>query len=243
MNLNQIIYRIYDAHSPKELKCHVLNDVRMLIPCAYESILMAAPEETGRLFCDPYCIPGDFCEAEEKYIEMEDVDHLLWTIHSDQPIVIRESQIVSDEQRLKSPIYRKCYGKYNVFDTLQLSLVHAGKFLGVLTLYRTVEYGSFSDEDSFYLQMLSPHLSKMFWLVGNQEGETARRAEDLESLREQYHLTNREFEILSRIFANRTDQEIADEFHISPHTLKKHIQNIYRKLEISSRWELVKYKP
>lgn len=243
MNLNNIIYQIYDASDLERLKRETLRDIRMLVPCAYASILMAADEASGRLFSDPCCVPEAFLEAEESYIEMAQEDHLLWTIRADQPIVIRESRIVSDAKRLESPIYKKCYSAYHIFDTLQLSVVYERHFLGVLTLYRTEAEGAFSDEDAFYLQMLSPHLSKMFWKLGGREADGAPAGTALSALREAYHLTNREYEILGQIFANVSDGEITERLHISPHTLKKHLQNIYRKLHVSSRWELIRYKP
>ena len=124
MNLNNIIYRIYDTEDMTALKTNILHDIRMLIPCSYASILVSNPKQTWPMLIEPCCVPENFCKAEERYIELEDIDHLLWTIHSDQPIVIRESQIMSNEKRLESPIYQQCYSEYDIFDTLQLSIVH-----------------------------------------------------------------------------------------------------------------------
>lgn len=243
MNLNNIIYRIYDTEDISVLKSNILHDIRMLVPCSYASILVSGQGQSGPVLTDPCCVPEEFCAAEEKYIEMEDRDHLLWTIHSGHPIVIRESQVISDEKRLESPIYQRCYRKYNVFDTLQLSLVYEKVFMGVLTLFRTVPEGAFSDEDSFYLEMIGSHLSKCFY-----ENNYADRGEkdysgEIEKMRGQYGLTKREAEILSMIFQNVPDEQIAEQLHISPNTLKKHIQNVYHKLDISARWELIRYKP
>lgn len=242
MNLNNIIYRIYDADDLFALKKNVLNDIRMLIPCSYASILVANPLPDGPILIDPCCVPEQFLTAEERYIEMEDMDHLLWTIHSDQPVVICESRTVSDEKRLASPIYRNCYRKYDIYDTLQLNIVHEKVFMGVLTLYHTVKEGTFSEEDTLCMELLSPHLGKMFYLKSDFGRGKKESSGNLESLREQYSLTKRETEILSMIFQNMPDDVIAEKIHISPHTLKKHVQNIYHKLGISARWELLQYK-
>lgn len=243
MNLNNIIYRIYDAEDISVLKSNILHDVRMLVPCSYASILVSSQDQSWPILADPCCVPEEFCAAEEKYVELEDRDHLLWTIHSGQPIVIRESQVMSDEKRLESPIYQRCYRKYNVFDTLQLSLVHEKVFMGVLTLFRTVSEGAFSDEDAFYLEMLGSHLSKCFYENSYADREAKDHAREMEKLKEQFSLTKREAEILSMIFENIPDDQISEQLHISPNTLKKHMQNIYHKLDISARWELIRYKP
>ncbi|MCD8081957.1 MAG: LuxR C-terminal-related transcriptional regulator [Clostridiales bacterium] len=246
MNLNNIIYRIYDADDFETMKKNLLHDIRMLIPCLYASILMANRKPGGTIFADPCCVPEEFLEAEKEYIRLEDVDHLLWTYHSSQPVVIQESRIVSEEKRLSSPIYQSCYGKYDVYDTLQLTIAHEQVFLGVLTLYRSMEEGVFSDEHAFFLEMICPHLSRIFYRhyeTSAKKTEAQTPGVELFSLKQEYALTNREAEILSLLFGNVPDEEITGRLHISPHTLKKHIQNMYHKLGVSSRWELMRFRP
>ena len=242
MNLNNMIYRIYEAEDAESLKRNVLSDVRLLIPCSYASIMMANPDENGPVLIDPVCDPEEFTAAEEKYIPLSDTDHLLWTSFSDHQIVILESNIVSDEKRLNSPIYLECYGDYDIYDTLQLNLFYEKEFLGCLTLYRTTKEGAFREENAVYMRLLGRHIGKQLYLLGVSGSSAKRGGNYLEDLRGQYDLTKREFEILSLVFEGLSDYEISDQIHISPNTLKKHIQNIYRKLGISARWELMKFK-
>lgn len=48
-------------------------------------------------------------------------------------------------------------------------------------------------------------------------------------------LTEREFEVLQHLYAGKTNQQIAADLHIAMNTLKKHINNAYFKLDVSSR--------
>ena len=57
-----------------------------------------------------------------------------------------------------------------------------------------------------------------------------------------YHLTNREAEILQLIFEDMDNQDIAEKLCISGYTLKKHLQNLYRKFDVSNKWGLLKYR-
>jgi len=54
-----------------------------------------------------------------------------------------------------------------------------------------------------------------------------------------YKLTKRELQILEQLSAGRTYQDIADNLTISPSTVRKHIENIYPKLQVHNKVEAV----
>lgn len=58
---------------------------------------------------------------------------------------------------------------------------------------------------------------------------------------EQEELTKREQEILTLLAQGLKNQEIADRLFISAATVKKHVENIYNKLQLHSRVELVNW--
>jgi DNA-binding CsgD family transcriptional regulator len=53
-------------------------------------------------------------------------------------------------------------------------------------------------------------------------------------------VTRREKEVIALILAGETNGSIAERLFISESTVKKHVNNIFRKLEIASRWELIR---
>jgi DNA-binding CsgD family transcriptional regulator len=55
-------------------------------------------------------------------------------------------------------------------------------------------------------------------------------------------LSNTELNILKLLSQGKTNQEIADNLFISIHTVKKHISNIFKKLNIKSRNDTRKFK-
>ncbi len=55
-----------------------------------------------------------------------------------------------------------------------------------------------------------------------------------------FELTTREMELLIQLKNGLTYEEIAVNLHISYHTVRKHIENIYRKLQVNNKVEAVK---
>lgn len=53
------------------------------------------------------------------------------------------------------------------------------------------------------------------------------------------HLSQREMEILQHLTAGLNYQVIAEKLFISPKTVRNHIQNIYQKLQVSSKAEVI----
>lgn len=76
-----------------------------------------------------------------------------------------------------------------------------------------------------------------FRVTKNTETETPEKTD--KSLE---HLSNSELNVLKLCASGKSNQEIADELFISVHTVKKHISNIFRKLGITSRKEMRKFK-
>jgi len=77
--------------------------------------------------------------------------------------------------------------------------------------------------------------------------EVERRTRDLERVSAekrvlenctQYHLTNREKEIVRLICKGNTHKQIAESLYIAERTVAKHVQNIFEKVNVSNRMEL-----
>jgi RNA polymerase sigma factor (sigma-70 family) len=61
----------------------------------------------------------------------------------------------------------------------------------------------------------------------------------LNRIAEMHELTDREREVLVYAYKGMTNPEIADMLFISRNTVKKHMHNIFEKIDVSTRTELV----
>ena len=57
----------------------------------------------------------------------------------------------------------------------------------------------------------------------------------------EYKISEREREVLERLLKGFNHKQIQEELFISFHTVKNHIYSLYKKLEVSSRWELMRF--
>jgi len=56
---------------------------------------------------------------------------------------------------------------------------------------------------------------------------------------EDFGISQREYEVLELLVAGHSNQEIADQLHISITTVKSHVSSIYQKLDVQRRTQAV----
>lgn len=88
------------------------------------------------------------------------------------------------------------------------------------------------------LKIIQPILANYYVLLNLNSVQAGGRGK--EELRRLYKLTDREFDIVELISAGLAYKEVADKLAISVKTVGTHLANIYDKLNVSNRVELVK---
>ena len=61
----------------------------------------------------------------------------------------------------------------------------------------------------------------------------------LKSIFKQYQISNREQEILQHLMKGKSNKEIESALYISYNTVKNHVYNLYQKLGVNSRWQML----
>jgi transcriptional regulator EpsA len=91
-----------------------------------------------------------------------------------------------------------------------------------------------SRRHEYFAQMLMPYLHTTLHRMLTQE----KYAPEL-PVRSNVRLTSREAQVISLVRDGMTNQQIAQRLELSPLTVKNHIQNTLRKLEVSNRAQAV----
>lgn len=93
------------------------------------------------------------------------------------------------------------------------------------------------DDPSILIKGINCIFSGDLWVSRKIANGYIIRARDRRRLSENNQLTNREKEILSLLPLGGTNEDIAENMNISPHTVRTHLSNIYNKLKVSNRFQ------
>lgn len=237
---NQVVAELYRCRTYAHLEQYFLPMLKLLIPAPYLSILRSEEREGKLCLMDPLCLPPEFAQAERNYIRYAEDDYTGWVGRCREATLIRESDLVQEQARLGSTVYQKCYQPYDIYDGLFYAIVANGHPLGVLSLFRCREDGPFTDQELFLLGAVGPHLNQH---MADLQTKTSRPGPqplcDLSHVAARYGLTARETQLLELLTQFRSNHEIAETLHVRDSTLQKHFQNLFRKLGVTSRWEVM----
>ncbi|MBN2440772.1 MAG: hypothetical protein JXJ04_05485 [Spirochaetales bacterium] len=77
--------------------------------------------------------------------------------------------------------------------------------------------------------------------INLRENQMKKCMERLNFMLRNKEITQRENDVITGIIKNKTNAEIADELYISYFTVRRHINNIYKKLDLKDRINLIKF--
>ena len=158
--LNSIIYKIYTTENFTEMRQELLNQLKMVLDFDSADFYLASTEK-GKLLCNPVTLncDVDFSETYEnidysrgilgsgKMLVYRETDIISDELGSGKMLVYRETDIISDESRVQTDYYQKVYKPNNWHYALQVVLARHKKFLGAISLYRTIGKEDFQYDD------------------------------------------------------------------------------------------------
>ena len=228
---NNLIYKIYSVDDLGDMRRGFLEQLRLTLDFDASDFYLADKNNSTGL-AEPIFYNYSGTGAGE----YDELDYSRGILYSGKCIVYRESDIISEDARVRTDYYKKVYEKNGWHYAVQMILARNKRFLGVITFYRNKGKPDFSNDEVMMLDMLKDHMA--FRLYRELTPHDKRPVRDIAEFAELHSLTKREVTVLELVMEGLSNQEISDRLIISVHTLKKHILNIYRKAGVNNRIQL-----
>jgi DNA-binding CsgD family transcriptional regulator len=162
----------------------------------------------------------------------DELDPVFWTYYpmycsypertGDYRSVIQTSDFRSLAEHRRTPIYLEYCKPHGLHHNIEVALPNGPRRELRLVLHRDRYDREFSEHDRALLTLLRPHLH-------------AAHAEVLRRQRGIPTLTPRQWQLLQLVDAGLSNAEIARRLFISVSTVRKHLENIFGRLEVTSR--------
>ena len=240
--LNKLVLSLNEASDIESATRSFLRQLKFIIPFDL-AVTGINTQPKGQYKSAPPILVGsvspafenEFVEALLKYTKY---DYMNWLFYTKQSLVYRDTDLVNEELRKNNLYYQKVMEAYDLIYACGILVVNNERITSSIALYKGSHGGDFTDDDLFVLEYLSPHLERTY----GQYMERLNNDYSLTTaLHNEYRLTEREMEIIKYIIEGHTNNEIASKTFVQTNTVKKHIYNIYIKLGVSSRTQLLSF--
>lgn len=238
--INELIFQINAESSLFKMRKTFLTTIKSLISYDRGFFDLGYKKDTKTVFFDPVSENMDEEYLDSYYNQYEFVDTMFWFFSQDHSDIYRESDYINKAIETTSIFYSGWLEPQNIHYSMGSKVMYNGILYGSVNLWRSEEHGDFSDEDVQILTIINKHLSLRFYsqfpngIKKNNEGEYS------DTLAHLYHLSPRELEIISKIYNGHSIKEIGELLYISENTVKKHSHNIFQKMSVESRSQLIK---
>ncbi len=232
--LNNIIYKIYTTEDAEMMRKNFLEQMKLVLDFDSAEFYLTDLMDSKK-FVKPIQHNCDVNGA-KLFCEMLRKSSISF---SGKSIIFRGTDVLPSDVRIKAGFYKEYFVSNNWQYSLHLLIGDGENCVGLISLYRSIGKDNFDGDDVYILGLMKDHLSHR---LGIERLERAAIQEKLTvtEATEHYNLTKRESAILRRLMQGQNNTQISEELQISVNTLKKHVLNIYRKLNINNRVQLFK---
>ena len=244
MLLNEIAYNVSFIYSVEDMSKSLLNWLKLLIDYDGAIFTFLKKEEDKVVFKNSVANGIDKKMLIKWENEIVANDSTSWIIYSGKSTAFRESDLLSDEKRTNTKFFKYFYEPNGFHYVAGLCIVFREEPVGLIKFFRRKDKGDFTTRDLFVLDQLHKHFAyRLYYEEKKGDARYFFAKGYREKICKKYNLTERESELFNYAVQGFTSVEISKKMNISVHTVKKHFHNIYSKMNVSNRVQLLQCLP
>ena len=232
--LNQAILVVHSAPDVHALATHLLHALRLVVP---GDIRVADFSGIAEIRAYTAYDPARSISAEvNAAVHRHLADNPLYRQRNSQATSI--SDLLTRQQWQRTSLYREAYARVDQQDGLALDvdLGHGG----MLTLNVTRASRGYTTAERMALTLLGPHAQaqwRRLWQLQREQAAAQRLLSPASCAADM--LSSREREVLQWVASGSTNAQIAAMLDLRAGTVKRHLENIYRKLGAVDRRDAI----
>ncbi|MCQ4635201.1 LuxR C-terminal-related transcriptional regulator [Anaerovorax odorimutans] len=238
--INQLILEAHTEGDIYRLRKMVLLKLGELIPHDKSFFDLGYKKDTKVVFFDPVSDNMDRNYLTSYFNKYESIDIMFWFFSQSRRNIYRESDYITDVMEETSVYYREWMLPQNIRYSMGSRVAYGEILYGSINLWRSKKHGDFTDEEVYILGVINEHLACRFHNKFPNGIKRNNENDYTDTLVHLYGLTPRESEVVELIYEGLPIRTIGEKLFISENTVKKHTHNIFRKMNISNRSQLMK---
>jgi DNA-binding CsgD family transcriptional regulator len=238
--INNILLEIYSLDDIKDIANEFLSLIRAIIPYSKAYfILFKENQSIDQENSSFYNVTEENINGYINYFY--NIDYVSYIFNFTKPITFKDTDIIEDDLREKTEFYQGFLLPQNIPYGGGILFVKENKILGLLNLFRSKELGDITQRELSILEIIKDHLNNILFSTSlNSKATDGRKSLKSDDFK-RYNLSNRENEILKLLIKGSSNNEIGKILCISVSTVKKHVYNIFTKIGVNSRMQLIKF--
>lgn len=248
MILNEIGYNVSSIYDINALYKNIFDWLGLLISydCGSFALVRKEKEHYNTHFeleiVETRNIPERYIKVWQNEVKRSNTTNSI--IFSAREKAYRVSDFIADSKMVTNSIYKAFYEPQELFYSMGICIVFDEEPIALLQMYRRKEEHDFEERDLFILNQLQKHLAYRMsyeFRKGNLKYFYAGAYQ--EELSKKYDLTEKERKVFDYAVEGLTNLEIAEKMNVSIHTVKKHFYNLYTKMNVNNRIQLLQGIP
>ncbi len=237
--INEILLELYELEDLIVFSKNIMRSLRKLI--SYTKGCFILLDEEQNTVKEKVCFVGFDNIAQKNYIEKYYDKDYIKTLYDfvSETNVYRDTDILNKTARESTDFYISFLKPEKSTFGCGVMIVRNDMIICEINLFRDEESGNFDERDMFILNIFKDHLENIVCRLINYDEHNSPFGDGIKKTVSKYELTTREAQVLELICRGESNQNIADILSISVSTVKKHIYNLFAKISVQSRGQLI----